>query len=409
MKFWPFNDQGRKPKRRTTKKGKAPSNYRANGRIPQKTKARTNKDGFFSLFTKRKGPLLSRDANKRRSRKNMVRSTNSTPQSKIFKPKIPLTTSKTATHEAKRFVLSNPFSFNEGGFISGIIGKLNTYRLLFINWRLRLQWVVTLTLFVAFLFVSYLSFFDTYFLIRRYNVQFAPNSYLSQEATTDLLLALQTDKLFGLLPYNQYWFLNEKNLTLAAQAKVPEISTIEITNREWPNKTDLKIYTQPILVTLDINSGEYWRVSTEGRITGKDDLGIRERVVVLESDVNSFGKDDLTGYKVLKNDEKESQYNRLWYINWLWKELEQRGLEVSRTSIRSLNDLEVTITLANNTTLLFHTSEVTQANQLKRLDTLTNTDIGEKIKAGAYDYVDMRFPRRIFVCQKGQSCVEGGK
>ena len=324
---------------------------------------------------------------------------------KILGPSAPLTkrgTAKTEKDGDQSFSWSIPF-VNEDTSIGKTLNRIHTYRIIMVKNTANWQSAVAGTMLGILLFVGYLSFFDRFFLIRDYQIEFAPNSFLSEEATTKMLLNLQKDKFLMLLPYNQYWFINDQNLTLAAQRSTPEVSKVEIIERGWPDKVRLRVHTDPILITLNINKDEYWRVSTDGRITSKDDVGLREQVVVVESPL-LLKREDILGYQILRSDDETSQYNRFWYINWLWKQLSNKGIDIARTSIRSLTDQEVVITLANGTDVLFHPTEVSQDNQLKRIEVLTDTKLQDDLSAGVYEYVDMRFPRRIFVCGKDNGC-----
>jgi len=281
----------------------------------------------------------------------------------------------------------------------------------------RLNFVIALLMSISVgSFLSYLIFFDTYFLVKDYQVFFDNHcfedttlsysdcSYLSHKNTAKVLDIVKKSKFLGFVPNNQLWFLNDRNYTFAARKSDFEIINIEIVKRYWPNKAVLKITTKPILLTLQINDNQYWRVSQDGIVLGLDEAGLKERLVKVDSKIEfNTVEGSFEGYTFADN---LDQKNRFWFIIWLWQNLQQNGIEIQETKIPSLVDQDVIIQTKSGTKLWFDPLAMTQQNQQKRLNASLNKDslLRKNMLAGKYKYLDYRFPRKIFICEKGQSC-----
>ena len=256
-------------------------------------------------------------------------------------------------------------------------------------------------------FIVYLSFFDTFFLIKTYTVEYPTGSYLDEEASTEMIEKLKTNRILGIFPNNQLWFINDQNLTLTAQEHAPRVEHIRVTDRVWPNEAKLQVTTVPTLLTLEINDGELWRVDESGRVISQDTAGLQERVVTVEGSLSFDTQNvDFQDYPLYQDEE---QLNRLFFVDWLWTTLEERGLEVTRTTIPSLQDSDVTLTTSTGTRLRFNSETITKDLQLKRLDGfLANAKLRGELETGSLDYVDFRIPKRIFVCYQGTYCAGRG-
>jgi hypothetical protein len=275
----------------------------------------------------------------------------------------------------------------------------------------RINYVVALTLFASLgLFVLYLSFFDTTFLIKQYNFVFASGSYVSRSDLELITKQFSTQKLAGILPYNQYWFLNEQNLTQAAQDMYPEITQIRILERQWPDTLKLEITTEPVLLTLAINSNQYWRISQSGRVLSLDDMNLRENVVTVDRSLY-VGYSDLPGttqvsFKDYTFEDKQKQKNRFWFIIWLWQQLKSYNLTTIQTILPSLSDYDSDVIVKTNqgTRLIFDVYGVDRPNQEARLKTFFDSELAVNEQKGQYAYVDFRTPKKFFVCPKASPC-----
>jgi hypothetical protein len=207
------------------------------------------------------------------------------------------------------------------------------------------------------------------------------------------------------VPSNQLWFLNSQNLTYVAKKSNPEIAHVSVDRRVWPNTTELSITTEPILLTLGINNGEYWRISKEGEIVTQDDAGIREKLVVVDLKVD-FNKSDkrLSDISFVNN---STQLNRFWYTIWLWEQLKPFELEIVKTSYPSLFDTDVNIHLSNGTVLNFSSETTSLDGQKKRIESVfSHQKYIAEIKSGVYKYVDFRVFKKLFLCKIGELCAK---
>lgn len=257
------------------------------------------------------------------------------------------------------------------------------------------------------LFFIYLSFFDTYFLVKNYRIFFAKNSFLAKKETENLLNLFQNKKILGLFPSNQYWFLNEKNLTFIAQQKYPWIQSVRIVDRKWPNQISLEIKTQPILLTLRIvenNREKFWRVGPDGQIWTLDEANLKENLVWVENSI-SFDRPNFTlqDYPLFK---EEKSINRIYFILTLWEYLKELGIEVDVTILPNLLDNDVIIQTKNGTRLLFDVVAFDRKSQRERLQVVFNSQIRNQEKNQELAYIDFRISRRVFVCPKNAQCAK---
>ncbi|MBC7471968.1 MAG: hypothetical protein H7196_01735 [candidate division SR1 bacterium] len=256
---------------------------------------------------------------------------------------------------------------------------------------------------VSLIFISYLSLFDTYFLIKNYTVSFDDSSYLSKKDTAALLKKIKDNKFLGVLPSNQLWFLNSNNLTYISSAINPEISSFEVQKRVWPNTAQIKIKTEPILLTLGINGNEYWRISKTGAVVTQDDAGIRENLIVVDKPVY-FNKSGIT-FQDISFVNNSQQFNRFWYINWLKKVLIKNNLEFVKINIPSLFDTDVTVTTSNGTELKFNSESISKdVQEEKIISYLKDPSFIDGQKSNKFKYIDFRISKRIFICERGLEC-----
>jgi hypothetical protein len=273
------------------------------------------------------------------------------------------------------------------------------------------QFMFGLLVLSTLLFVVYLSVFDTFFLVKTYSVSFNQNdisqSYLDQDETQSLIQSMKDQKFLGIVPSNQLWFLNSSNVSFIGQKINPQIETIEVKRRIWPNVAELSITTKPILLTLAIqvssNENEYWRIAPNGSVISKDDAGLREKLVIVEKPVqyNRVGK----SLKDITFEYNTDQLNRFWYTDWLLKELQPYNLDILNVKYPSLFDNDVFIELANGTILKFnHQTTSKEAEQIRIKEFLNNPEFGKQVTQSELQYVDFRISKKLFVCKKGLEC-----
>jgi hypothetical protein len=259
---------------------------------------------------------------------------------------------------------------------------------------------------VVLFFIVYLSLFDTYFLVKNYNVRFEENSYLSKTEVAKLLGKMKENKFLGFAPSNQLWFLNSENLTLIAKQSNVEVSAVTVNKRNWPNGADITIKTEPILLTLQINDKENWRVSKTGEVTTQDDANVLEKLVVVHKNV-TFNQ---TG-KTLQDTpftNKDNQMRRFLYTNWLWTTLKNKGVEVKKTVYPSIFDSDVFVTTKSGTELRFSSDigGLGIETQIQKIDSFFGSVESKTEKAGGFAYVDFREPKKLFACPIVESCNE---
>jgi hypothetical protein len=267
-----------------------------------------------------------------------------------------------------------------------------------------------LSIFLGFI---YISFFDRYFLVKTYTFSFADSSYLSSQELDLLSDHFSSQSTFGFLPENQYWYLNERNLTLSANEVIPEINTISVKSRTWPDQVELKIDTEPILATLAVTENrrqKYWRISQQGRVVTEDIAGLREKLIEVKRPI-LFDTNDVT-FKSYALQREYDQVNRLWFANWLWRLLEtgedNLGLTIRHTYFPSLVDTDVVMVTDQGTELWFESDidQIARENQEARIRAILNSQVYTSLQRGEVAYIDFRIPlQKVFVCYRGQSCA----
>lgn len=281
----------------------------------------------------------------------------------------------------------------------------------------KLNWLIArLTLASFIIFIAYLSFFDTFFIVTNYQIVFtrgensSQTSYLDSNQTGQLLDLFSRSRLGGIFPSNQYWFLTDQNLTLNAKTIVPEIQSVRIIERYWPSGAKLQITTDPILATLAVKQTQqtqYWRVSTEGRVLGLDEAALYENLVQVELPF-SFEQpiSDLSEVKVFQN--FGEQLSRLYFARQFVAFLVDNGLQVASTSINSLNpaDPDVNFYLTSGTKLMFDVSKFDLESQKSRLKLLLESGARDQILDNQLLYIDMRISRQVFVCARNTECAK---
>ncbi len=300
-------------------------------------------------------------------------------------------------------------------------GLVRQTKFLIYKWKIpeKFNQIVSVTISISIvIFLIYLTFLDTHFLVKDFKITFNSDcinpqatisavddcSYLGIDESEKLVEGIKKDPFLGFIPNNQFWFLNSKNLTAAAKSNNPQVTQIEVTERKWPNRATLQVSTKPILITLGLNDQEYWRIGQNGKVVSRDDANLRERVVNVESRVE-FNRADASFSEFSFENNKE-QLNRFWFIIWLWQNLQEKNIQWIKTSLPSLFDSDVIITTKNGTRLLFDYSSISRETQENRLDLVFDerSVIKENEAAGVYKYIDFRHSKRVFLCRLGTEC-----
>jgi len=264
--------------------------------------------------------------------------------------------------------------------------------------------ISSLLILISLLFISYISFFDTYFLVKNYQVEFTTESYLSEQDTQSLLLTFSQNNLLGILPGNQFWYLNNQHLTQAAQRKFPDIQYVYIKERVWPNTAVLVVATRPILLTLNINQDQYWRISQTGDVLTRDDMRLKERLVAVKNEI-VINNRNVDAFKEYSFKQDNIQKEKFWFIDWLWQEMDTIGIKYAQTQIVSLYDTDVIVQTAAGTELRFDSRAFSRSAQHQRLvSILKNTTLADQEKDSQIRYIDFRIPGKVFVCRKDAVC-----
>ncbi len=265
----------------------------------------------------------------------------------------------------------------------------------------QLIWLGSLIVFL--MFFVYLCLFDTTFIVKNYEIRFAKGSYLSATDMAKIIESSKNSKLLGIIPNNQYWFLNSQNLTTVFSKNQKEIRDVKVIDRVWPNSAILEITTEPILLTLGINNGEYWRISQSGEVLSKDDSGLREKLVTVDRPI-SLNKSGVTLQNYSFQDDLP-QLNRFWFINWLWKLMDLLNYKVISTTLPSLFDTDVILTLDSGTKLYFDSTSLAQESQKKRVETVLDSKYRTEINLGEINYFDFRISRKVYICLQNRECT----
>jgi|GEM_PF-4225045 len=289
----------------------------------------------------------------------------------------------------------------------------------------RINWLIgRLIMGGIFVILLYLTFFDTFFLIKNYSFTFqeqnseiitesgtktvTSKSYLSEAELQQMTRNISNNRFLGLIPNNQFWYLNNRNLLASSQEVIPEITDLEITERIWPNGVQIKLTTEPILATLGLNENgvkKYYRISQLGRIITEDVNGLKEKLISVERRI-SFNQSNVT-FKDYPLAENQSQLNRIWFTITLWQLLESYGLKAVSTNFPSMTDTEVIITTQFGTKMLFESDIelIPREVQENRVKSILSSTILETEKKSQISYIDFRIQnKKVFLCYRGKAC-----
>jgi hypothetical protein len=262
-------------------------------------------------------------------------------------------------------------------------------------------------------FFTYLSFFDQYFTIKKYTVEYISGSYLNNQQTFDLISHFQKNKLYKVFPNNQYWFANNLSLTASAKEIFPEIKNVNIKNRQWPDKVLLQVETNKPILTLWVtenNEQKYWRINENGKISSQDKAAIWYNLVKVEKPYSVQG--DPSQQLSLFNHSFEndaSQKQRFKLTKKLLDYFKSINIEITSTTFPSISDTDIIMDSSNGTKFLFDSLAFENDLQIERLDYFLKSesdknDFYELHKRGNYAYFDFRIAHKAHVCKVIDKC-----
>jgi hypothetical protein len=262
-------------------------------------------------------------------------------------------------------------------------------------------------------FFAYLAFFDQYFTIKKYTVEYASGSYLNNQQTFDLITHFQKNKLYKVFPNNQYWFANNLSLTASAKEIFPEIKSVNIKNREWPDRALLQVETNKPTLTLWVtenNEQKYWRINENGKISSQDKAAIWYNLVKVEKPYTLQG--DSTQQLSLFNHSFEndpSQKQRFKFTKKLLDYFKSIDIDITTTIFPSISDTDIIMESSGGTKFLFDSLVFDTDMQIERLDYFLksksdNNEFYDLQKKGTYAYFDFRVIHKAHICKISEKC-----
>lgn len=262
-------------------------------------------------------------------------------------------------------------------------------------------------------FFSYLSIFDQFFTIKKYTIEYPINSYLNKQQTSDLVSHFQKNKLFRVFPNNQYWFANDLSLTASAKEIFPDIDSINVKGRQWPDQITLQVETNKPILTLWVNENnqlKYWRVNQNGKILSQDKAAIWYNLVKIEKPYNI--QNSSTEQLSLFNHSFESdpiQKKRFVTTKALLDYFQAIGIEITKTNFPSISDSDIIMESSLGSKFLFDSSLFDTASQIQRLDyflksKVDKTDYYALHAKGDFAYFDFRVAQKIHICKIDAKC-----
>ena len=257
--------------------------------------------------------------------------------------------------------------------------------------------------------ILYLSFFDTNYVVKNWQLNMAPGSYLDATQQKNIVTSFQNSRLLGIFPSNEYWFLTEPNLTYLAFDNEPSVKKIQIQSRQLPDQATLLVTTQPILATIGITVGdkqEYWRIAKDGEIISRDMSNQYEKLISVDKSISyDQARSDFRATKIFTI--YPSMLNKVYFALFAQNLLNQYSTKVVSLSLSSLNvaDNGISLTLENGTRIIFDARRFDQATLEERVRAIFDSELKDQIDSGSLSYVDLRIPRRVFICPKTKPCT----
>jgi hypothetical protein len=262
-------------------------------------------------------------------------------------------------------------------------------------------------------FFSYLAFFDQFFTIKKYNVEFLSGSYLNNQQTYELIGHLQKNKLYKVFPNNQYWFANSLSLSASAKEIFPEIQSVNVKTRQWPSQISLQVETNKPILTLWVNENnqqKYWRVNETGKILAQDKAALWYNLVKVEKPYSIA--DSSTAQLSLFNHSFEAdslQKQRFVLTKQLLDYFKGVNIQINQTSFPSISDTDIIMESATGTKFIFDSMGFEPGMQLQRLDYFLKSkpeqsDYYQLHSKGDYAYFDFRIAKKVHTCKVSAKC-----
>jgi hypothetical protein len=264
------------------------------------------------------------------------------------------------------------------------------------------------------LFFVYLAFFDQYFTIKKYVINYTSGSYLNAQQTFELVNNFQKKKLYEIIPNNQYWFANNLNLTTSAKTIFPEIKSVKVKDRQWPNQINIEIETSKPLITLFVsenNEQKYWRINENGKISSQDKAALWYNLVKVEKPYtlqNSENSENLSLYSH-SFENNPAQKQRFKLTKQLIDYFRSIDTQINSVNYPSISDTDINIETTGGTKFLFDSVLYDEDLQIQRLDYFLKSkveklDFYESERGGNYAYFDFRVQNKIYYCQIKDKC-----
>jgi hypothetical protein len=274
--------------------------------------------------------------------------------------------------------------------------------------------IVTVVASLLIVFFLYLSFFDQYFTIKKYTVQYSTGSYLNNIQTNELINHFQKNKLYNIFPNNQYWFANGLSLTASAREVFPEIKSVKVSKRDWPNKVTLTVETNEPILTLAVienNEQKYWRVNENGKISSQDKAAIWYNLVKVEKpytlqDVESQQTLSLFSHSFETNTAQKQRFTLTKKLLDYFKAID---LQINSITYPSISDTDIVMESNTGTKFSFDSLILNEDLQIERLDyflksKLEKLDFYDLEKKKEFKYLDFRVSNKVHFCKVDEKC-----
>ena len=324
-------------------------------------------------------------------------------------------------------IVKSQFTKNKKTYNSVLIHNLKIIKNLIINFRFKdiLRYLkqtigksflqkftfLFVKLIVIFTLVSflYLSILDTNYLVQDWAFKYTQDTFLDQEKIEKIVNKFQEERLFGILPSNEYWFANEKNLTYLAKTAVPQVKSIKILSRTFPNKLTLELDLAETISTLvlDINNTkQFWRIDKYGNTFTQDYSGKYINLVYIDTPVIfEDSNKQLSDLDIFKDNSK--QLDKIYFTIFIRQLLNSLNYTPSSIRLSSINPADgvVSVYLGVNTFLRFDIYKFDKKNVEDRVREVFNSRIlADKLKSEEINYIDLSIPKKIYVCYKIYVC-----
>ncbi len=324
-------------------------------------------------------------------------------------------------------IVKSQFTKNKKTYNSVLIHNLKIIKNLIINFRFKdiLRYLkqtigksflqkftfLFVKLIVIFTLVSflYLSILDTNYLVQDWAFKYTQDTFLDQEKIEKIVNKFQEERLFGILPSNEYWFANEKNLTYLAKTAVPQVKSIKILSRTFPNKLTLELDLAETISTLvlDINNTkQFWRIDKYGNTFTQDYSGKYINLVYIDTPVIfEDSNKQLSDLDIFKDNSK--QLDKIYFTIFIRQLLNSLNYTPSSIRLSSINPADgvVSVYLGVNTFLRFDIYKFDKKNVEDRVREVFNSrTLADKLKSEEINYIDLSIPKKIYVCYKIYVC-----